>query len=162
MSEERVTLDQIMSSRAPRTGSGASFDLTAKNPNNIPKAPETSATVAEPVAEAPTKQYKATAVAHGPVDLSNAQTVDIHQILPSKPTEASVENNPLMADLDAAVDREMGKISELHEAIFAKQDEERQAAEDAENIRTPENSTAAPVTVADEEDEDLVPNKYTK
>lgn len=155
MSEERVTLDQIMSSRAPRTGSGASFDLTAKNPNNIPKAPETPATVAEPVAEAPAKQYKATAVAHGPVDLSNAQTVDIHQILPSKPAEASVENNPLMADLDAAIDREMGKISELHEAIFAKQDEERQAAEDAENVRTPENSAAAPVTVADEEDEDL-------
>ena len=154
MSEERVTLDQIMSSRAPRTGSGASFDLTAKNPNNTTKTPETPASTAEPVAEAPTKQYKATAVVHGPVDLSNAQAVDIHQILPSKPAEASVENNPLMADLDAAIDREMDKISEFHDAILAKQDEERQAQEDAENVRTSENSTAYPVSEADD-DEDL-------
>lgn len=154
MSEERVTLDQIMSSRAPRTGSGASFDLTAKNPNNAPKASETPAPITEPVVEAPAKQYKATAVAHGPVDLSNAQTVDIHQILPNKPAEASIENNPLMADLDAAVNREKAKISELHEAIFAKQDEERQAQEDAENVRTPENSTAAPVSTADDDDDD--------
>ena len=155
MSEERVTLDQIMSSRAPRTGSGASFDLTAKNPNNTtPKASETPASTTEPAVEAP-KQYKATAITHGPVDLSNAQTVDIHQILPSKPAEASVENNPLMADLDAAIDREMNKISELHEAIFAKQDEERQAVEDAENVRTPENSTATPISAADDDDDGL-------
>lgn len=155
MSEERVTLDQIMSSRAPRTGSGASFDLTSKNPNNAPKIQETPTTATEPVAEAPVKQYKATAIADGPVDFSNMQTVDVHQILPSKPAEASVENNPLMADLDAAIDREMGKISELHEAIFAKQDEERQAQEDAENVRTSENSVAIPVAAMDDDDDDL-------
>lgn len=148
MSEERITLDQIMSSRAPRTGSGATFDLTAKNPSHTPKAPEAEA---QPVPEAPVKQYKATAVSHGPVDLSNAQAVDIHQILPSRPAEASVENNPLMADLDAAIDREMNRISEFHEAIIAKQDEEIQAKEDAENVRTVGKATPA-IT---EDDDDL-------
>lgn len=155
MSQEKVTLEQMMSG-APRTGSGVSFDLTAKNPNNVavqPSATPAPATEA-PVAEAAPKQYKATAISHGPVDFSNAQAVDIHQILPSKPAEATVENNPLMADLDAAVDREIGRISDLHESIFAKQEEERQAMEDAENVRTSENSVAAPVTV-DDEDEDL-------
>ena len=151
MSEERITLDQIMSSRAPRTGSGASFDLTAKNPNNTPK---TSAPVTEHVTEEPAKQYRATAIPHGPVDFSNVQAIDIHQILPSKPAEVSVENNPLMADLDAAIDREMNKISELHDAIFAKQEEELQAKEDAENVRTTKNS-ATSSHVVDTNDDDL-------
>ena len=156
MSQEKVTLDQMMSG-APRTGSGVSFDLTAKNPNNVvvPPSAASASTIETSVAETTPKQYKATAINYGPVDFSNAQTVDIHQILPSKPAEAAVENNPLMADLDAAIDREMEKISDLHDAIFAKQEEERQAIEDAENVRISENSEVSPVSIAPDDDEDL-------
>ena len=59
MNQEKITLEQIMSG-TPRTGSGVSFDLTAKNPNNI-------TTIQNPATPAPTaetnesyKQFKAT------------------------------------------------------------------------------------------------------
>lgn len=153
MDQEKITLDQIMS-RTPRTGSGVSFDLTARNSSNNVAAP-TAATSSAKESEAKElpKQFKATAIEHGPVDLSKAKPVDVHQILPSRQAEVSVENNPLMADLDAAVNREMNRISEFHEAIFKKQEEEYQAKEDAENVRTSEDSTAT--TVSKDEDDDL-------
>ena len=138
---ENVTLDQMMS-RAPRTGSGVTMDLTAKNPirevsAGHPDAVKTSNSEtisAEAPSDATPKQYRATAINAGPVNFENAQTIDVHKILPSKPVNVSVENNPLMSELDMAVDREITRISQLHEDIAAKQEEERQKVEDQEAV----------------------------
>lgn len=148
---ENMPLEQMMS-RAPRTGSGVNIDLTVNNQNPQQAAPN-------PNNDTETKQYKATAVNVGPVNFEDMQSVDIRQILPSKPANVSVENNPLMNELDMAVDREIERISRLHDEIASKQEEELQEIEDREAVAAQaiedSNNVASDSFISDDEDDDL-------
>ena len=69
-------------------------------------------------------------VQSGPMDMNTIKPIDVNTILPKREPKVNAMEASMMADLDAAIDRECDKITELHQQIFAKQDEERRAEEE--------------------------------
>lgn len=119
---ENVNLNDLMGK--PTGRSTTVFDMTSGK-----------GAIQQPAAEANTQDskpaMKAVPVSSGPIDMSTVKPVDINSILPKRAPKQNQLESSMMADLDAAIDRECDKITEFHQQIFAKQEEERQAAEEA-------------------------------
>ena len=113
---EHVNLSDIMGNNPPERSVNV-FDITSGK-----GAVEASET--HKAAAIPKQQYRA--VNSGPIDMSTMRPVDIDTILPKREQTSSMENK-LMDDLDAAIARECNSITERHNAIFAAQEEEREA-----------------------------------
>lgn len=115
---ENVTLDEIMGNTQPST---TFIDITAPS---------------KPVSPNPSVAKKVTAIQGGPIDMTSIKPIDVDSILPKRQQTPSAMENQLMADLDAAVERECESITERMNAIAELQREEAKAearaAEDEE------------------------------
>lgn len=117
-----MTLEEIMS-RAPRTSTN--IDLT--NPKSSSIIEENRKTpMGTYVPNTRDNVQAATVVQTGPTDFSNARSINVHDILPSRHSsdiDNSLESN-LMKDLDNAIAREKVNITNRIDSIIEKQDEE--------------------------------------
>ena len=120
---ENVNLDDLMGK--PSNRSTTVFDMTAG------KGAIQQPTV-ENEQQANRPAMKAVPVSSGPIDMSTVRPVDINTILPKREPKQNAMEASMLADLDAAIDRECANITEFHQQLFAKQEEERLAVEEAE------------------------------
>lgn len=147
---ENVNLNDLMGNTGRST---TVFDMTSGK-----GAVQASGDATEQV-KRPTMQ--AVPVQSGPIDMSSIKPIDVNSILPKRAPKVNPIEASMMADLDAAVDRECDKITELHQQIFAKQDEERQAAEErAEDERQAAEDQFALTGVQPEEKDDYDEGLY--
>ena len=123
---ENVNLDELMGK--PTGRSTTVFDMTAGKGAIQQPSVETEQQAGKPA-------MKAVPVNSGPIDMNTIKPIDINSILPKREPKQNAMEASMMADLDAAVDRECANITEFHQQLFAKQEEERQAAEEAEEER---------------------------
>lgn len=123
---ENVNLDELMGK--PTGRSTTVFDMTAGKGAIQQPSVETEQQAGKPA-------MKAVPVNSGPIDMNTIKPIDINSILPKREPKQNAMEASMMADLDAAVDRECVNITEFHQQLFAKQEEERQAAEEAEEER---------------------------
>lgn len=122
-----MSLDEMMpSGKKPRTG-GVSIDLTQGKPKTIATNDPDEQVIPEvkSVGKAKATPKKAVAVQSGPVDFSQMQPIDVHDVLPKRDPEPNPVEVGLWSDLDAAIEREKKSIDERIDAVLDKQDEER-------------------------------------
>lgn len=114
---ENVNLSDVMGGNPPERSANV-FDITSGKGvvGATPEAPKAAAV--------PKQQYRP--VNSGPIDMSTVRPIDINNVLPKREQTDPVVNK-LMADLDVAVARECDNITKRHDAIFAAQEEEREA-----------------------------------
>ena len=143
---ENVNLNDLMGKPASR--STTVFDVTAG------KGAIQQPTV-ENEQQAKKPAMKAVPVNSGPIDMSTVKPVDINTILPKREPKQNAMEASMMADLDAAIDRECANITEFHQQLFAKQEEERRAAEEAEEEKrlAEQDDFALNGTIRDEDDD---------
>lgn len=148
---ENVNLDDLMGATKPHSSNV--FDITSGN--SVIHSEENTT---EPVKRT---TMKAVPVQSGPIDMSSVKPIDINSILPKREPKVNPMEASMMADLDAAIDRECSKITELHQQILDKQEEERQAAEDAEEEKrlAAQDEFALNGTLSDEDDVGLYDDK---
>lgn len=144
---ENVNLNDLMDT--PEGRSTTVFDMTAGKGAIQQSSTETEQQAGKPA-------MKAVPVNSGPIDMSTVKPININSILPKRePKQNAMEAN-MMADLDAAIDRECANITKFHQQLFAKQEEERQAAEDAEEekILAAQDDFALNGTIRSDENDD--------
>ena len=115
---ENVNLNDLMGNTGRST---TVFDMTSGK-GAVQASGDTTEQVKRPA-------MQAVPVQSGPMDMNSIKPIDVNSILPKRAPKVNPVEASMMADLDAAIDRECSKITEFHQQIFAKQDEERQAAE---------------------------------
>lgn len=138
-----MNLDDMMEPGSSRN----SFDLTKDG-----LKPVDGATNGKAVESAPSVTH-VEPIMTGHVDLNDAKSVNIEEILPRKEKPDSNMTSDQLADLDAAVDRECERITEFHKSLAEKQEEELEAAtyaseekelEFVDRLAMGEDYTAAP------------------
>ena len=112
---ENVNLDELMGK--PTGRSTTVFDMTAGKGAIQQPSVETEQQAGKPA-------MKAVPVNSGPIDMNTIKPIDINSILPKREPKQNAMEASMMADLDAAVDRECANITEFHQQLFAKQEED--------------------------------------
>lgn len=162
MAEKKNTtnLEDVMGKEPRKSSGGVNIDLT-KPMDEIPNNDPVEATVAE---AAPEVVKKAEAVETGHIDsesFDSMKTINPTDILPNRKPEQNSMEKDLFGALDAAVDKECEKITQLVDELTAAQkeefDEKVRAAEEAKQAEEDNfaiNGTATTANV-DNADADL-------